>query len=226
MAQRAGGSAGSLLPGSPPGGAPQEGGPSVSPGPPVRRSVMGTAEGEAPPASLPPLRPALLTVAQIPLLEIHSQLNRKARREQRGVIQHLVTGAPSGLRGAPAPAVAHPGPAARREQGGGAATRAWPLSWEGDLGACRPPSAEGGCGPSQGSLVAVLGSVGTRQQPALPSRWLTHGACRGAAGRQAELGHPRLGGAPGAAAPAPSCPGWGGLGAVPHTLLPGGGPGC
>lgn len=56
--------------------------------------------------------------------------------------------------------------------------QAWPLSWEGDLGACRPPSAEGGCGPSQGSLVAVLGSVGTGQQPALPSRWLTHGARR------------------------------------------------
>lgn len=94
---------------------------------------MGTAEGEAPPASLPPLRPALLTVAQILLLEIPSQLNQKAQRGQRGVIQHLVTGAPSGRHGGGREAVRPPGPG--------------PPSWEGDLGACRPPSAGGDVAP-------------------------------------------------------------------------------
>lgn len=49
----------------------------------------------------PPCRPALSTVPQIQLLEIHSQLNRKAQgaalERKVAVTQHLITAAPSGL---------------------------------------------------------------------------------------------------------------------------------
>lgn len=47
----------------------------------VWRSIASCEER---PASVPPLRPAPGTMAQILLLEIHSQLNREAQRENGG----------------------------------------------------------------------------------------------------------------------------------------------
>lgn len=61
---------------------------SVPPHRAPRQPEFGGAWGqlwrERPLALVPPLRSARVTVAQIPLLEIHSQLNRKARRGRGG----------------------------------------------------------------------------------------------------------------------------------------------
>lgn len=70
---------------------------------------MATVEGETL-ASVPPLRPAPVTVAQILLLEIHSQLNRKAQRENGGLHNTSLPAAPSGPGDTPARATARPTP--------------------------------------------------------------------------------------------------------------------